>query len=159
VEFMAKNKSGFKKKSEDRFISYILIGFSVVFFVIILSIVLYNVLAQPLDYDSFETIENFSLVNQMPESEYLVYYYTEDCTFCKQIKTAVLEFADDNNAGIKVYFIDGYNVTGINTVPGMEGTPSLVTVRNGVVVNLVAGAVDIPNTFDEINAGTYGYLN
>ena len=98
---MAKSKKRFKRKKEDRFISYVLIGFSVVFFVIILSIILYNVLAQPLTYDNFDRITDYSLIDKMPEDEYLVYYYTEDCSWCKEIKNEVLEFANENNAGIK----------------------------------------------------------
>ena len=156
---MANYKSGYKRKGSDRFISYILMGFAVTFFIIIVSLILYNVFSKSLDYSSFDRIEDYSLIDEMPEDEYLVYYYTVSCYYCKEIKEEVLDFADDNNRGIKVYFIDAENVTGTNYIAGMDGTPSLLTVINGQIVNLVGGATDIPNTFRDINNGSYLYFN
>ena len=156
---MANYKKGFKPKKEDRFISYMLIGFAAVFFVIILSIILYNVFAQPLDYERFDRIEDYSLITQMPEDEYLVYYYSPECYYCKEIKMDLLNFADENDADIKVYFLDQYNVTGTNNVPGMDGTPTIITIRNGQLVDLSPGATGILNVFNEINNGTYIYID
>jgi len=156
---MAESKKKYKKKSEDKFISYILIGFSVAFFVIILSVVLFNLISNPLDYGSFDSIEDGALITTQSESEYLVYYYTEDCFYCKEIKQQVLEFANENNEGVKVYFMDGVNVNGSLYVNGLTGTPAFITIVNGQIVDLVGGAVDIPAAFDEINDGSYLYFN
>ncbi len=156
---MANYKSGFKRKENDRFVSYILIGFTATFFVIILSVILYNAFSKDLEYDSFDRIEDYSLIGDMPESEYLVYYYSDNCYYCSKIEIEVLSFADDNNRNIKVYFLDAGNVTGYNNVPGLNGTPSLVTVINGQMVDLSSGSVKIVETFEKIDEGSYIYLN
>ena len=156
---MASTKKRYKNKSDEKFISYILIGFSIAFFVIIVSILLFNLIAKPLDYGSFDSITDGATIPTQEESEYLIYYYTEECTYCKEIKQQVLDFADDNNQDIKVYFMDGVNVNGANYVSGLSGTPALLTIVNGQVVDLVAGNVDIPATFDAINDETYAFFN
>ena len=156
---MAEYKSGFKRQPNDRFISYILIGFAATFFVIIVSVIMFNLLSKDLEYSNFDRIPDYSLITNMPEDEYLVYFYSDDCYYCKEIKFQVLEFADNNNAGIKVYLLDAGNVTGYNSVSGMDGTPTVLMVVNGQLVDLVGGSTQIISVFDEINGGTYLYLN
>jgi len=156
---MAEYKSGFKRHSDDRFMSYVLIGFAVAFFVIIISIILFNMLSTELEYSSFDRIEDYSEITNMNEDKYLVYFYSEECYYCKEIKYDVLEFADKNNEGIKVYFLDAGNVTGYNNISGMDGTPSMLMVVNGQLVDLVGGSTQILGVFDQINSGTYLYIN
>ncbi len=156
---MATYKNGFKHKKDERFVTYVLIGFAVTFFVILVSIILYNVIAKPLEYSSFDTIDDYALITSKPESEYLVYYYSETCPACAKIKQDALEFADKNNAGVKVYFMDAGKTTGQNNIPGMDGYPSMLTVINGNIIDLTSGYVDIPAVFEQINNGTYAYIN
>ena len=156
---MADYKTGFKRQKNDRLISYILIGFAASFFVIIISVIMFNLLSKDLEYSNFDRIEDYSQITTMPENEYLVYFYSEDCYYCKEIKFQVLEFADENNADIKVYMLDAGNVTGYNNVSGMDGTPTILMVVNGQLVDLVGGSTQIISVFDEINGGTYLFLN
>ncbi len=156
---MAEYKSGFKRHSDDRFMSYVLIGFAVAFFIIIISVILFNMLSTELEYSSFDRIEDYSEITNMNEDKYLVYFYSEECYYCKEIKYDVLEFADKNNEGIKVYFLDAGNVTGYNNISGMDGTPSMLMVVNGQLVDLVGGSTQILGVFDQINSGTYLYIN
>jgi len=156
---MAEYKSGFKQKGNDRFMSYLFIGFAVAFFVIIVSVVLFNVLSEDLEYSSFDRIEDYGDIAIMPENEYLIYFYSEECYYCKEIKFDVLEFANENNEGVKVYFLDAGNVTGYNNVTGMDGTPTMLTIVNGQLVDIVGGSTQIISLFAEINTGSYLLLN
>jgi|LGVF01.2.fsa_nt_gb thiol-disulfide isomerase/thioredoxin len=156
---MAEYKSGFKRHSNDRFMSYVFIGFAVAFFIIIISVILFNMLSTELEYTSFDRIEDYSDITNMNENEYLIYFYSEECYYCKEIKYDVLEFADENNEGIKVYFLDAGNVTGYNNISGMDGTPSILMVVNGQLVDLVGGSTQILSVFEQINSGTYLYIN
>ncbi len=156
---MADYKSGFKRQSNDRFMSYVLIGFAVSFFIIIISIILFNLFSTELTYSSFDHINDYSEITNKDEDKYLVYYYSEICGHCNDIKIQVLEFADENNEDIKVYFIDAGKVTGYNNIQGMNGTPSLLMVVNGQLVDFVSGSDKIINIFDQINGGTYLYIN
>ncbi|MCD6482219.1 MAG: thioredoxin family protein, partial [Candidatus Izimaplasma sp.] len=126
---------------------------------IIISVILFNLLSKELTYSSFDHINDYSEISHMDEDEYLVYYYSEICGHCNDIKIQVLEFADDNNEDIKVYFIDAGKVTGYNYISGMNGTPSLLMVVDGQLVDLVSGSDKIINIFDQINDGTYLYIN
>jgi len=156
---MANYKNGFKRQGNDRFTSYVLIGFAVAFFAIIISMVMFNMFNKELEYTSFDHIDNYSDILNMPEDDYLVYYYSENCHYCKEIKTQVLEFADKNNADIKVYLLDAGNVSGYNNIAGMDGTPSLLMVVDGHLVDLVGGTTKIISIFDKINSDSYIYLN
>lgn len=156
---MAKYKNGHKRNSNDKFLSYVLIGFAITFFVILISMILFNVFDKTLDYKSFDSIKNYSEITMQDEDQYLVYYYSETCPACTTIKTEVLEFADSNEAGIKVYFMDAAKTRGTNYITEMTGTPSLLTIVDGVIVDLNVGNELIPQTFDSINNGSYSIIN
>ena len=156
---MAEYKSGFKRQSNDRLFSYVLIGFAVAFFVVIVSLILFSVFSKELTYDSFDHIDNYSNITQMDEDRYLVYFYSDVCHYCNDIKPQVLEFADENGANVKVYFLDAGSAEGINTIPGMDGTPTLLMIVDGHLVDMVSGTTSIISIFDQINGGTYAYLN
>ena len=155
---MTTKKNNIKSKSGDKFLTYVLIGFAVAFFVIILSMILFNAFDKTLNYDSFDKLPSQSALLTQPEDQYLVYYYTESCLYCQEIKTEVLNFANENNANIKVYFWDGA-VLGTAPYTEIKGTPAMIMVSNGQVVDLINGYIQIPVTFDAINAGTYLYIN
>lgn len=156
---MAEYKNGFKRHGDNRFMSYVLIGFAVAFFVIIISVIMFSLLSTELEYSSFDRIEDYSEITSMSEDEYLVYFYSEICYYCNEIKYEVLEFADENNADIKVYFLDAGNVTGYNNISGMDSTPTILMVVDGQLVDLVGGSSQILGIFDKINNGTYLYIN
>ncbi|MBN2604305.1 MAG: thioredoxin family protein [Bacilli bacterium] len=154
---MTNLKKKYKRTSGDRFLTYALMGFAIAFFVILVSLVLYNTFNKTLDYNDFDMLSSQGAVVTRPEDQYLVYYYTETCTYCQEIKTQVLEFADSNNANVKVYFWDASEIGG-TTISAIQGTPAMLTIVNGVIVDIINGYVSIPATFDEINAGTYAYI-
>lgn len=156
---MAKYRNGHKKQKNDKFLSYILIGFAITFLVVLTSMILFNYFDTTIDYDSFDTVDDYSQIAYQDEDRYLVYWYTETCPACITIKQEVLDFADSNVEGIKVYFMDATKTTGTNNIAQMTGTPSMLTVVNGVIVDLNSGSISIPETFDDINDGTYSVDN
>lgn len=177
---MAKYKSGYKRKgSNDKLLTYILIGFAAVV-VVILGVLGINSIANPtLGYNDFNDVrlQNFSEVTQQDEEEYFVYFYGERCDFCTDIKSEILGFADSNNADLKVYVIesadpdDYVQITRqgqtINAAPILDpatglnitGTPTLITVRNGIVVDVSAGPNVIVDVIEQVEAGTYAFIN
>jgi thiol-disulfide isomerase/thioredoxin len=154
---MTNYKKKYKRNSGDRILTYTLMGFAIVFFVLLVSLVLYNTFNKTLDYSDFDKLSSQGAVVSQQEDQYLVYYYTETCTYCQEIKTQVLDFANNNNADVKVYFWDASEIGG-TTLSAVQGTPAMLTIVNGVVVDIINGYVSIPATFDEINAGTYYYI-
>ena len=156
---MATYKKGHKRSSNDKFFSYVLIGFAITFFIILISMVLFNIFDNTLDYDSFEQVGDYSQIQTMEEDQYLVYWYSEQCSACTIIKEELLQFADSNTAGIKVYFMDADKTSGNNYITQMTGTPSLLTIVNGSIMDLTVGYVDIPLLLEQINSGTYTNIN
>ena len=159
---MAKYKKGHKKQKGDKFLTYVLIGFAVTFVAVLASLILFNAFDNTIDYNSFDTVDDYSQVASQDEDRYLVYWYTERCPACINIKQEVLDFADSNVEGIKVYFMDASKTSGVNIInyhTQLTGTPSMLTVVNGVIVDLNSGSDTIPAIFDDINDGTYSVDN
>jgi thiol-disulfide isomerase/thioredoxin len=146
---MATYKS--KKQSNDKFISYVIIGFAITFFVILVSLILFKA------FD--DTFEDSPLLN-MPEEQYLVYLYSDNCSYCLLIKDEVAAFSNSNNANLKLYYLNTTELEDgefeyLADTYGAKGTPAMFTVVDGKVVDLLSGSTEIPSTFDAINSGTY----
>jgi len=104
------------------------------------------------DYSDVEHIDSFDGVLTQAESNYVVYYYSANCGYCNLIKDYVLEYASDNNVDIKVYFLDADNVTGTNTF-NLTGTPTIMIVENGVVVQQESGYITVKNLLNTLEGG------
>jgi thiol-disulfide isomerase/thioredoxin len=163
---MAEYKSSKKKKgNDDKFLTYLILGFAGVLLTIIGGMIINSFINPTLDYDSFETLTSYQQIDSMPEDQYFVYFYGSNCGHCVEIKEQLLRFANENDAGMKVYFLESYGATGYNTIVDpdsgdpMNGTPTLITVVNGNIVDLSVGKILIIDTIDNVNDGTYGYIN
>ena len=157
---MANYKNGYKKKNnKDNFLTKLLIGFGGLFVILVVSLVLVNVFSDTLDYNSFDHVDSYSDFMTMPEDEYFVYYYSESCEFCSDIKYNVLEFADSNNDGIKVYFADAPELSGANFYPGLDGTPAMIAVKDGSIRGTYSGTTQILSVFSQVAENIYDDLD
>lgn len=163
---MATYKSGYKRSNNDRFLTYAIVGFGAVILALAVGLIIYNIVNVKYTYNDFDTINSFYAIQTQEEDEYLVYYYSENCGYCNDIKEQVLNFAHDNNAGVKLYLLDAATATGSTllitdptTGETMDGTPSLISVKNGVIVQMSPGYINVLQTIGEINDGTNDYIN
>jgi thiol-disulfide isomerase/thioredoxin len=152
---MATSKTKHKKKSNDKFVSYVVIGFAIAFFVLVASLIIFNSMNND--------FEDSPLLNK-PEDQYLVYLYSDNCSYCILIQDEVNSFKESNNANLKLYKLNTTELRDgefeyLAETYGATGTPAMFTVVNGEVVDLLSGSVQIPNTFDAINNGTYSKIN
>ena len=104
-----------------------------------------------LDYADFDNLQNFSDIYDRPEEKYVVYYYSEFCGYCNQIKDFMLSFANENDAGIKVYMLDVQKITGAYPFEGTYGTPTIFIVENGIVTYTTSGATSVPEYLEGLN--------
>lgn len=152
-------------KQKDNFIRNILLGFGGVILALVLVLIVIEVNSP--QYDDFDHLTSYQAIERQDEDQYLVYYYSETCSYCAEIKDTVLKFAKNNKADLKVYIMQASpSISGVNNIVNpnnandpMDGTPALVTVVDGQVVDLNSGAVDIPNVLELINEGTYTYID
>ena len=96
-----------------------------------------------MDYNSF--IKDFITTPEeqltQEESVYYIYFYGVTCGACQNIKNEALytiEFLEVD----KVYFVDAFTV-GVNTDIPITGTPSIVKVVNGEVVDYTKEVSDV----------------
>jgi thiol-disulfide isomerase/thioredoxin len=163
---MAKSKSTYSKKN-DRTLTYIIVGFGVVILALIGGLLIYNAFNETIDYDSFTHIQSYNDLPDQSEDSYLVYYYGENCTHCRDIKTQFLDFAYNNSQGIKVYLMDSSRSTDWpvqwsaqyeDYIP-VYGTPTVFTVVDGTIVDISRGSIEVMDTVDDITSGTYAFIN
>ena len=94
------------------------------------------------------------------ENDYFVYFYSETCVYCKEIKNDVISFY--LNKIYTMYFVctnykavygspaDIYGITDITDFY-IFGTPFMVEIRDGAIVNYYAGANDILGLISILN--------
>lgn len=111
-----------------------------------------------LQYSEFEHLYNYSQVLTQSEDEYFVYFYATWCSVCSKVKDDILPFTFSNTNEVKVYLIDIDHLTGENFIEGFEGVPTLVTIVDGVLVDLNVGETNIRITLNDTNAGIYDFF-
>jgi thiol-disulfide isomerase/thioredoxin len=157
---MATYKSGYKRrKSNNKFMKYVFVVFGATLVSLVLVLILYNVFTDELKYSSFEELTNYQEITTQPEEQYLVYFYGENCGACISIKGSVLDYFGKIN--IKVYMIESGNVNGVNLIKDpetqleMNSTPTLLTIKDGVLVDMNVGSNIVVDILKEIDLGTY----
>lgn len=95
------------------------------------------------EYSDFDHVPSYASAVTQAEDYYIVYFYRTTCGYCNQIKDFMLDFAANNTAGVKMYFLDTENTTGLNTYD-VTGTPTILVIENGEVTDKAVGAVAVP---------------
>ena len=148
---MAGNKH---RSGEDNFLKYIIIGFGVAIVgLVILGIVLSSLEDEPevplLDYDDFQQVSHFDLISEYDDEIFGVYYYSESCPSCINLKPRLLEFASSNALDMPIYLMDAYGTLGDKTIvvgplgEQLQYTPTLLIYTNGVLTQFIVGSDEI----------------
>jgi len=157
---MAKGRSS---RKQDNFLRNILIGFVGLFVVLGLTAVLLNAFGPKNDYNDFPTIRTFDQVTEQDETTYAVYFYSESCGACSQIKADTMSFGNENALDIKMYLVDTDKVTGsvLDAIgPNgevLESTPTMMIVRNGAVSHFFNNTANIVNFYNSVEDGSFTF--
>ncbi len=123
-----------------------------------------------LDYSDFsdDHLNTWQNILDKDEDQYLIYYYGVNCSHCKTIKQDVLQFAQHNDADLKVYFIesgevpredyDMYPLLDPQSGEEVPGTPTMFVVVDGNAKAMNVGPTIIRSLLEQINKGTYGFI-
>ena len=153
------------KKNNDKALMYSIIGF--VSAIIILSVALIisqNDGNEPVEdlyqYEQFQHLTEWEVLDDQPRDLYAVYVYNEYCSHCSDIKQDVLEAATYNSSGLKIYLVDTYNVSGDNSgiiLNGstITGTPTMLLYRDGDLVEMNTGTPTILSFLNDVHDGKY----
>lgn len=142
-------------KSKQPILLYVILGLLVVAIAIG---PIYSAFAEPNfgdGYNDHPKIMDFSKVDELGQDRTeLIYRFHPDCGACQRIKGEVLDFAENNEPGLTVYMT--HTDYEENLPRGYyTGTPSLLVIENGRIVDEFVGSEDIPAFFDDVNDGTY----
>ena len=115
-----------------------------------------------LDYSAVTTSIKWVEVFEQEEDRYLVYFYSETCGYCKNIKEEFISYYLLNKE--KIYFVDAIKenavfhggasaLLGVNCIEDfyVPGTPFLAEITNWAVTNYYAGMEAIRMYVSEAN--------
>jgi len=107
------------------------------------------------DYNQVSAITDFETFFTQEEEDYFIYYYNVTCYFCQLIKDEMISYTLMKN--MPIYFINASTVSGTHPVgSGTLGksTPSLFTIHDGEIIQIVEGTNDVLNTLIIIESRT-----
>lgn len=93
-----------------------------------------------LDYSDFSSqqITSFYEAEHMNNNRYIVYYYSENCSHCKEVKEEILTLFNHYTA-LDFYLVDVAKANDSSTVPEFLGTPTVFVFSEGKVVESYIG--------------------
>lgn len=146
---------------QDNFIRNLLLGFGGA--IVVLVVATFVITAMMPKYSDHPNLDNFNQITTQEEEKYLVYYYSDDCSYCDEIKSEVLDFMNEEK-DIKIYVINSAKADGTRLINPADsnyylGTPTFLTIENGSIVDYNSGVEDIPKLILDINAGNYAYFD
>ncbi len=173
---MATYTKGFKKKNSEQALLLTIVGIIGVVLLIVGAVFIYDLATDTGSYDDFSHIEAYDLVlNQLDDQnvaiqDYLVYFYSDDCGNCKEIKHDVLKLSEKINGeetivffvnastiketvtGDKNEFLDDANLSSIRT-------PMVISIVDGEFRESFTGTASVVNMLKSVLADTYAPFN
>lgn len=145
-------------KKKDNFLRNVLIGFGVTIVALVVGVTLLNIYGPSNSYDDFDKVTNYALIGQQTEDLYAVYFYSESCNACQQIKGRTMQFADNNELDMKVYMMDAATTGGDRSFislggQGLNSTPTMLIFKDGTLVNYYVGSDTIVDFYDDVENG------
>ena len=173
---MATYTKGYKKKNSEQALLLTIVGIIGVVLLIVGAVFIYDLATKTGSYDDFEHIESYEYVlenlddQNVAIQDYLVYFYSDDCSNCIEIKREVLKLSEKINgeetiiffvnastiketvSGDKADFLDAANLSSIRT-------PMVISVVGGEFLESFTGTTNVLQVLESVEAGTYTPFN
>ncbi|MBN2876389.1 MAG: hypothetical protein JXL85_01930 [Bacilli bacterium] len=172
---MATYKRGYKKQNSETVLLKVIIGIIVAVFAFVALAFVYDAVTKWRSYDYYTTITEyegiFEYTNGGDEAleDYVVYFYSDTCSNCKDIKNSVLKDGNRLNRDGEMFFLantgtmtdeDAQLAGFLDEIGEQElGTPMLVVVANGEFYGVYMGSTLVSETMDSISSGTFDAFN
>lgn len=142
-----------KHRKSDHFFRNVLIGFGTIFLTLIVLIIVFEASSEELKYSSFDEINNYDDIYSIDDQKFLLYFYSESCGACQNIKTSSLSFFKQYEDDLPVYMMDATRIKGSKDIlilpfgEELTSTPTLMVVENGIITEFYIGTVEISNFY------------
>lgn len=172
---MATYKKGFKKQNSEQVLLKVIIGIIVAVFAFVIVAFVYDAATQWKSYGNYTTITEYDGILEYTNggdealTDYVVYFYSDTCTNCSDIKIDVLRDGNRLNKDGEMFFVAN---TGAMTDGDTEldnfldsigetelGTPMLLVVANGEFYGVYLGSSDVTDAMNSIENGTFDAFN
>ncbi|MDA3931584.1 MAG: hypothetical protein PF513_02475 [Tenericutes bacterium] len=173
---MATYKKGYKKENPQLAILKTIVAILVAVGIFLLIAFIYDKSTDWKDYSSYEHIETYDKVLTNNDGNYVVYFYSETCSACSEIKDEVLGSINDINKDSDLfYFADTASIYAAEVGDGEEQftkddlaavinieeilTPMMVVVVDGQFEEVIQGRLNIRDFLDQVENDTYAPFN
>jgi len=148
------------KRKQDNFVRNTLVGFAVIFAILITGVIILNNSGDTKNnYSDFRRITDYSDVDEQDSELYGVYFYSETCGACISIKDETMQFGSNNVLNLELFMLDANITTGDRSAislrgDGMNSTPTLLIYKDNVLVNYYVGTNEITGFYDAVKNNT-----
>lgn len=148
------------KRKQDNFVRNTLVGFAVIFAILITGVIILNNSGDTKNnYSDFRRITDYSDVEEQDSELYGVYFYSETCGACISIKDETMQFGSNNVLNLELFMLDANITTGDRSAislggDGMNSTPTLLIYKDNVLVNYYVGTNEITGFYDAVKNNT-----
>lgn len=169
---MATYTKGFKKKNSEQALLLTIVGIIGLVILVVAAVFIYDLATDTGSYDDYKHIESYDLILNQLDSEnvlledYLVYFYSDDCSNCLKIKKEALKLVENIDGEIvPVFFVNASTVK--ETVTGDKNdfldtinlssirTPMIISVTSGEFNEVFTGTTNVIDLLKSVEAKTY----
>jgi len=173
---MATYTKGFKKKTTEHTLLMTIVAIIAAVLIIVGVVFIYDLATDSGSYEDFTIIDAYDKVltqkdaNQVQLQNYLVYFYSDSCPNCVEIKREALKLADKINGETTVIFFVNTSTVKETTTGDKEilldeineaslKTPMVISVVDGVFYRSYIGSGNVLDLLTDVEAGTYTPFN
>lgn len=105
---------------------------------------------EELDYTDFpdSVVTNYSALEDIKDQRYVAYYYSKNCGHCADIKQDILNFFN-HFKDMPFYILDTSLAKDVSGYDEFIGTPTVMVIANGVVLESYVGTFEIKDFIKE----------
>ena len=173
---MATYKKGYKKVNPQITILKTIVAIVIAVGIFLLIAFIYDKATDWKDYSSYEHIETYDEVLNYSEGNYVVYFYSETCPACAEIKEDILKIMNEVNKDEDVFYLantsqiivedledddDEFTKEDLEAAINVDEilTPMMIVVVNGQFEEVIEGKINISDFLDKVNDDTYQPFN
>ncbi|MFP4478177.1 MAG: hypothetical protein ACLFPM_01945 [Candidatus Izemoplasmatales bacterium] len=173
---MATYKKGYKKEDPRLTIIKTFVAILVAVGIFLLIAFIYDKATDWKDYRSYEHIQTYDQVLANNNEDYVVYFYSNTCPACDEIKEDVLGSINDINKDRDLFYLvdtadisvrevedeeNEFTKDDLEAALGIEEilTPMMVVVVDGQFEEVIQGKINIRDFLEQVENGTYEPFN